>query len=137
MDKVGQTGEDQIRAVVTYLNEVKTDLSKSPINTQQAQADILETIKFLGGNPMKADLVLDLEKAKNLTTTAFKEVTTTLDAAKSVTGIRDSLKDGIEIDVAAKSGVNGTLDLIKTAVEAIKTAVLLIEPKLPQRALVP
>ena len=63
-------------------------------------------------------------------------IDTTLDAEKSVTGIRDSLKDGIELDVAAKSGVNGTLDLIKTAVEAIKTAVEKIEPKLPTAALI-
>ena len=63
-------------------------------------------------------------------------IDTTLDAEKSVTGIRDSLKDGIEIDVAAKSGVNGTLDLIKTAVQAIKTAVEKIEPKLPTAALI-
>jgi hypothetical protein len=63
-------------------------------------------------------------------------IDTTLDAEKSVTGIRDSVKDGIELDVAAKSGVNGVLDLIKTAVETIKTTVETLERKLPVAALI-
>jgi hypothetical protein len=63
-------------------------------------------------------------------------IDTTLDAEESVTGIRDSLKDGIELDVAAKSGATGLLEMIKTAVEAIKTAVEKIEPKLPTQALI-
>ena len=62
-------------------------------------------------------------------------IDTTLDAEKSVTGLRDSLKDGIELDVAAKSGATGLLDAIKTAVEAIKTAVVSLETKLPQPVL--
>jgi ribosomal protein L29 len=63
-------------------------------------------------------------------------IDTTLDAEKSVKGLRDSLKDGIELDVAAKSGATGLLEMIKTAVEAIKTAVEKIEPKLPTAALI-
>jgi hypothetical protein len=68
-------------------------------------------------------------------TSNLGSIPTTLDADKSVEGIRDSVKDGIELDVATKSGVNGLLDAIKTAVEAIKTAVEKIEPKLPMTAL--
>ena len=136
VDKIGQTGEEQIRAVVTYFNGIKTDLSKNPIDSEKGQEKIRELVKFLGGTPMKAELVVDYQKAKTATDTAFSSVPTTLDADKSVKGLRDSVKDGIELDVAAKSGVNGTLDLIKTAVEAIKTAVEKIEPKLPTAALI-
>ena len=136
LDKIGQTGEEQIRAVVTYLNGVKADLSKSPIDSEKGQEDILKLVKFLGGNPMKADLVIDNDKAKKSTDTAFSKVETTLDADKSVTGLRDSLKDGIELDVAAKSGATGLLEMIKTAVEAIKAAVVSLETKLPTAALV-
>jgi tape measure domain-containing protein len=135
LDKIGQTGEEQIRAVVTYFNQVKTDLSKNPIDSEKGQEKIRELVKFLGGTPMKAELVVDYQKAKTATDTAFSSVPTTLDADKSVKGLRDSVKDGIELDVAAKSGVNGLLDAIKTAVEAIKTAVEKIEPKLPQQVL--
>jgi hypothetical protein len=136
LDKIGMTGEEQIRAVVKYMNEIKTDLAKSPIDSKKGQADILNLVKFFGGNPLKADLVVKYDAAKTATDTAFSSVPTTLDADKSVKGLRDSVKDGIELDVAAKSGVNGTLDLIKTAVEAIKTAVEKIEPKLPTAALI-
>jgi hypothetical protein len=58
-------------------------------------------------------------------------IDTTLDAEKSVTGLRDSLKDGIELDVAAKSGVSGLLDAIKGLVTTISTATTSINGKLP------
>jgi hypothetical protein len=131
VDKIGQTGQEQIKAVVAYMNQVKTNLSKNPIDSAKGQESIKQLIKFLGGNPMKADLVLNHEEAKKLTDTAFSKVEATLDAEKSVKGLRDSVKDGIELDVAAKSGATGLLEAIKTAVEAIKTAVEKIEPKLP------
>lgn len=136
LDKIGMTGEEQIRAVVKYMNEIKTDLAKSPIDSKKGQEDILNLVKFFGGNPMKADLVINNDEAKKSTDTAFSKVETTLDADKSVKGIRDSVKDGIELDVAAKSGATGLLEMIKTAVEAIKTAVEKIEPKLPTAALI-
>jgi hypothetical protein len=131
LDKIGQTGEEQIRAVVTYFNGVKTDLSKNPIDSEKGQEKIRELIKFLGGNPLTADLVVKYQKAKADTESAFSSIPTTLDADKSVKGLRDSVADGIELDVAAKSGATGLLEAIKTAVEAIKTAVQNIEPKLP------
>ena len=136
LDKIGQTGEEQIRAVVTYLNGVKADLSKNPIDSEKGQEKIRELIAFMGGNPMKADLVINHNEAKKSTDTAFSKIQTTLDADKSVKGLRDSVKDGIELDVAAKSGATGLLEAIKTAVEAIKTAVEKIEPKLPTAALI-
>lgn len=58
-------------------------------------------------------------------------IDTTLDAEKSVTGLRDSLKDGIELDVAAKSGATGLLEAIKGLVTTISTATTSINGKLP------
>ena len=136
IDKIGQTGEEQLRAVATYFNGIKTDLSQTPINTAKGQEDILNLIKFFGGNPLKADLVVKYDEAKKSTDTAFSKVETTLDADKSVKGIRDSVKDGIELDVAAKSGVSGLLETIKGFVETIKTTVETLERKLPVAALI-
>ena len=131
IDKIGQTGEEQLRAVATYFNGIKTDLSQTPINTEKGQADILNLVKFFGGNPMKADLVINHDEAKKSTDTAFSKVEATLDAEKSVKGLRDSVKDGIELDVAAKSGVSGLLDAIKSLVTTISTATTSINGKLP------
>ena len=131
VDKIGQTGEDQIRAVVTYFNQVKTDLSKNPIDSEKGQEKIRELVKFLGGTPMKAELVVNYQKAKTATDTAFSKVETKLDAEKSVKGLRDSVKDGIELDVAAKSGVSGLLEAIKGLVTTISTATTSINGKLP------
>ena len=131
LDKIGQTGEEQIRAVVKYMNEIKTDLSKSPIDSEKGQEDILNLVKFFGGNPMKADLVINHDEAKKSTDTAFSKIETKLDAEKSVTGLRDSLKDGIELDVAAKSGVSGLLEAIKNLVTTISTTTTSMNGKLP------
>jgi hypothetical protein len=136
LDKIGQTGEEQIRAIVTYFDNVKTDLSKNPIDSEKGQEKIRELIAFMGGNPLKADLVVKYAAAKKSTDTAFSKVETTLDAEKSVKGLRDSVKDGIELDVAAKSGVSGILDQIKGFVETIKETVVTLEKKLPVAALI-
>jgi len=135
LDRMGQTGQDQIQLVVRYLNGVKDQLSKSPIDSAKGQEEIQKVIKFLGGNPLTADLIVQYQKAQAETKSAFGSIPATLDADKSVKGLRDSVKDGIELDVAAKSGATGLLEAIKTAVEAIKTAVEKIEPKLPQQVL--
>ena len=135
IDKWGQTGSDQIAAVVTYLNGVKTQLSANPINSAAGQQSIKDVINFLGGNPLNAKLLVDYTTVKTATFAAFSSIPTTLNADKSVKGLRDSVKDGIELDVAAKSGATGLLDAIKTAVEAIKTAVVSLETKLPQPVL--
>jgi hypothetical protein len=128
---IGPTQQDQIRAIVTYFKGVRDQLSANPIDSAKGQEEIQKIIKFLGGNPLTADLVVKYQKAQAETKSAFGSIPTTLDADKSVKGLRDSVKDGIELDVAAKSGATGLLDAIKTAVEAIKTAVEKIEPKLP------
>jgi hypothetical protein len=59
-----------------------------------------------------------------------------LGAENSIENIRQQLKEGIELDIAAKSGTSDLLEQIKGFVEAIKTAVEKIEPKLPVAALV-
>jgi len=91
----------------------------------------LNLVKFFGGNPMKADLVINHTEAKKSTDTAFSKVEAKLDADKSVKGIRDSVKDGIELDVAAKSGVSGLLDAIKSIVNDIKVYANSMDKKLP------
>jgi hypothetical protein len=58
-------------------------------------------------------------------------IDTTLDAEKSVKGLRDSVKDGIELDVAAKSGVSGLLEAIKGLVTTISTTTTSMNGKLP------
>jgi len=135
VDKIGQTGQDQIAAVVTYLNGVKTQLSANPINSAAGQQSIKDVINFMGGNPLNAKLLVDYQTAKTATDAAFSSVPTKLDATKTVADLRNDVKSGIEIDVSAKSGVSGLLDAIKIAVEAIKAAVEKIEPKLPQKVL--
>lgn len=135
IDKLGMTGSEQIKAVVDYMNGVKTNLSKNPIDSKAGKAAIDEVKNSINKSPFKGKLAMDSSEAKAKTSSAFSKFTTTLDAEKSVKGIRDSVKNGIELDVAAKSSVNGLLDAIKTAVEAIKTAVEKIEPKLPTAAL--
>jgi hypothetical protein len=135
LKNIGTTSQDQIRGIVTYFNQVKDQLSKNPIDSAKGQEEIQKIIKFLGGNPLTADLVVKYQKAQAETKSAFGSIPTTLDADKSVKGLRDSVKDGIELDVAAKSGATGLLQAIKTAVEAIKSAVEKIEPKLPQQVL--
>ena len=131
MDKIGQTGEEQIRAVVTYFNGIKTDLSKNPIDSEKGQEKIRELIAFMGGNPLKAELKINHDEAKKSTDTAFSKVEATLDADKSVKGLRESVQEGIEIDVRAKSGVSGLLDAIKGLVTTISTATTSINGKLP------
>jgi hypothetical protein len=63
------------------------------------------------------------------------DLTLDLNADTSIAAIRQSLKEGIELDISAKSGTSSILETIKGFVESIKTAVEKIEPKLPQRAL--
>ena len=135
LKNIGTTSQDQIRGIVTYFNGVRDQLSAKPIDSAKGQEEIQKIIKFLGGNPLTADLVVKYQKAQAETKSAFGSIPATLDADKSVKGLRDSVKDGIELDVAAKSGATGLLDAIKTAVEAIKAAVEKIEPKLPQQVL--
>jgi hypothetical protein len=101
-----------------------------------AAAQAWQTAENAFATPVNTSLSLDTSAAVQTATSNLGSIPTTLDADKSVEGIRDSVKDGIELDVAAKSGATGLLEAIKTAVEAIKTAVEKIEPKLPTAALI-
>jgi methyl-accepting chemotaxis protein len=136
IDKLGQTGSEQIEAVVDYMNGVKMKLSQNPIDSKAGKSAIDEVKNSINKSPFKGKLAMDSSEAKENTKTAFSKFTTTLDAEKSVKGIRDSVKDGIEVDVAAKSGVNGILDQIKGFVETIKETVVTLEKKLPVAALI-
>lgn len=61
-------------------------------------------------------------------------ITISLDATESINNIRSELAKPIQMDLQNDAG-GGILDNIKTLVDAIKTAVEKIEPKLPQQAL--
>ena len=136
VDKIGQTGQEQIEAVVRKMNEIKKDLAANPISSEKGQESIREIIKYLGGNPLNAKLLVDYTQAKDNTKSAFSQIETKLDAKKSTDGIRADLKNGIELDVSAKSGVSGILESIKNFVETIKEKVSKLEEKLPVAALV-
>jgi len=135
LDKIKMTGEQQIKAVVAYLNQVKTDLSKNPLDSDKAKATI-EKIRTDLKAPFKGTLNVDFKKAKKSTDDAFSKVDTNLDADKSVKGIRQSVREGIELDVAAKSGATGLLDKILTSVDAIGTALDSLAAKLPYAVLI-
>jgi len=106
------------------------------LDGSNAAANAWQTAENAFAAPVNTSLSLDTSAAVQTATSNLGSIPTTLDADKSVEGIRDSVKDGIELDVAAKSGATGLLDAIKTAVEAIKIAVEKIEPKLPTAALI-
>jgi hypothetical protein len=135
LDKIGMTGEEQIKAVVAYLNQVKTDLSKNPLDSDKAK-ETIEKIRTDLKAPFKGTLNVDFKKAKKSTDDAFSKVDTNLDADKSVKGIRQSVSEGIELDVAAKSGATGLLDKILTSVDAIGTALDSLAEKLPYAVLI-
>jgi hypothetical protein len=64
------------------------------------------------------------------------DLTLDLNADTSISAIRQSLKEGIELDISAKSGTSGILSEIRGFVEELKRCVVeKLEPKLPQRAL--
>jgi hypothetical protein len=86
-------------------------------------------------NPKTVTVDADTTKAQEQLAGLGGGVAVELDAEQSIENIRAQLKDGIELDIAAKSGTSGILETIKGFVEQIKTAVEKIEPKLPQVAL--
>ena len=131
IDKMGMTGEQQIAAVVNYMNGVKINLSQNPINSKAGQEAINQVKDSIEKSPFKGKLAMDNSEAKAKTENAFSKFTTTLDADKSVTGIRESVEEGIELDVAAKSGVSGLLEAIKKLVTTISTTTTSMNGKLP------
>jgi len=64
LKNIGTTSQDQIRGIVKYFNGVRDQLSANPIDSAKGQEEIQKVIKFLGGNPLTADLVVKYEKAQ-------------------------------------------------------------------------
>jgi len=109
VDKIGQTGEEQIRAIVKYMDQVKTDLSKNPIDSEKGQESIKEIIKFLGGNPLKADLITNdaKEKLKQLTDTPAK-VQLNVDQTQVANAIGNMTADIRNNFTGGQGGAGGT-----------------------------
>jgi hypothetical protein len=151
------TGKEQVQAIIDFVGESKDKLAVNPIDsdafnsTWQGIQDTItgkKTILPLEANTTTAEKqVASLANPKTVavdadTTKAQEQlaglgggVAVDLDAEQSIESIRQQLKDGIELDIAAKSGTSGLLEQIKGFVEQIKTAVEKIEPKLPTSAL--
>jgi A/G-specific adenine glycosylase len=151
------TGKEQLKEIIDFVGESKDKLAVNPIDsdgfnrTWQGIQDTItgkKTILPLEANTTTAEQqVASLANPKTVTvdadTTKAQEqlaglgggVAVDLDAEQSIENIRAQLKEGIELDIAAKSGASGLLEQIKGFVEQIKTAVEKIEPKLPQVAL--
>jgi len=151
------TGKEQLQAIIDFVGESKDKLAVNPIDsdafnsTWQGIQDTItgkKTILPLEANTTTAEQqVASLANPKTVTvdadTTKAQEqlaglgggVAVELDAEQSIENIRAQLKEGIELDIAAKSGTSGLLEQIKGFVEEIKIAVEKIEPKLPQVAL--
>ena len=86
-------------------------------------------------NPKTVSVTADITKAEEQVAGLGGGVVVDLDATESIENIRTSLKEGIELDISAKSGTSGLLEQIKGFVEKIQIAVEKIEPKLPVAAL--
>ena len=102
------------------------------INADTATAE--QAVASLGGEiivPTSADTTSAQAAIAGLGT----DLALNLNADTSIAAIRQSLQDGIELDISAKSGTSNLLETIKGFVEKIQIAVEKIEPKLPQRAL--
>jgi len=125
------SGDSAANEVLAVVQSAFTSAIPLSLDGSNAAAQALQTAENTFAAPINTSLSLDTSSAVQTATRNLGSIPTTLDADKSVKGLRDSVADGIELDVAAKSGATGLLEAIKTAVEAIKTAVLLIEPKLP------
>jgi len=114
IDKIGQTGEDQIRAVVKYLNGVKTDLSKNPIDSQAGQAAIDKVRNSIGKSPFKGKLALDSSAAqKNIKSLGDIPVTVTAKVDKnafnnSIANLNAQIKNNFKGGEGGKGGGGGT-----------------------------
>jgi hypothetical protein len=128
----GDSAANEVLGVVQNAFASAIPLSMDGSN---AAAQAWQTAENAFATPVNTSLSLDTSAAVQTATSTLGSIPTTLDADKSVKALRDSVADGIELDVAAKSGATGLLEAIKTAVEAIKSAVEKIEPKLPQQVL--
>ena len=158
VDKMGEAGSEQIKTIMNFVSESKDALSVNPIDSDKFNATwqgIQDTITGKTtvlpleantttaekqvetlANPKSVEVNADITKAEEQLAGLGGGVAVDLDAEQSIENIRAQLKEGIELDIAAKSGASGLLEQIKGFVEQIKTAVEKIEPKLPVAALV-
>ena len=158
VDKMGEAGNEQIKTIMNFVSESKDALSVNPIDSDKFNATwqgIQDTItgkttvlpleantttaeKQVAtlANPKTVSVTADITKAEEQVAGLGGGVAVALDATESIDNIRTSLKEGLELDISAKSGASGILETIKGFVEQIKTAVEKIEPKLPVAALV-
>jgi hypothetical protein len=153
------TGKEQLQAIIDFVGESKDKLAVNPIDsdafnsTWQGIQDTItgkKTILPLEANTTTAEKqVASLANPKTVavdadTTKAQEQlaglgggVAVELDAENSIENIRQQLKEGIELDISAKSGTSGILREIRGFVEELKRCVVeKLEPKLPVAALV-
>jgi hypothetical protein len=150
------TGKEQLQEIIDFVGDSKDKLAVNPIDsdafnsTWQGIQDTItgkKTILPLEANTTTAERQVaslanpktvavdaDITKAQEQLAGLGGGVAVDLDAEQSIENIRAQLKEGIELDIAAKSGASGAsgiLEQIKGFVEQIKTAVEKIEPRLP------
>jgi hypothetical protein len=158
VDNLSLDGKEQLQEILDFVSESKDKLSVNPIDSdgfnetwQEIQDTITgkKTVLPLDANTTDAqDKVAALANPKTVavdadTTKAQEQlaglgggVAVDLDAEQSIENIRAQLKEGIELDIAAKSGTSGILSEIRGFVEELKRCVVeKLEPKLPQHAL--
>lgn len=108
--------DGEVSNVNTSLANISRPDSTPRIDTEQLSANITAANQLLGG--------------MNDT-----QVVISLDATESINNIRSELAKPIQMDLQNDDAGGGVLADIKNLVDAIKTAVEKIEPKLPQQAL--
>jgi hypothetical protein len=133
---LNMSGDSAANEVLGVVQNAFASAIPLSLDGSNAAAQALQTAENTFATPINTGLSLDTSSAVQTATSNLGSIPTTLDADKSVKGIRDSVKDGIELDVAAKSGVSGLLDQIKGFVETIKDTVVTLEKKLPVAALI-
>jgi hypothetical protein len=124
----GDSAANEVLGVVQNAFASAIPLSMDGSN---AAAQAWQTAENAFATPVNTRLSLDTSAAVQTATSNLGSIPTTLDAEKSVKGLRDSVKDGIELDVAAKSGVSGLLEAIKNLVTTISTTTTSMNGKLP------
>jgi hypothetical protein len=152
------TGKEQLKEIIDFVGESKDKLAVNPIDSDafnstwqgiqdtitgnktilplEANTTTAEQQVATLANPKTVEVNADITKAEEQLAGLGGGVAVELDAEQSIENIRDQLKEGIELDIAAKNGTSGLLSEIKGLVDLIKTAVEKIEPKLPVAALV-
>ena len=158
VDKMGEAGSEQIKTIMNFVSESKDKLSVNPIDSDkfnatwqgiqdkitgkttimplEANTTTAEEQVATLANPKTVSVTADITKAEEQVAGLGGGVAVDLDATESIENIRTSLKEGIELDISAKSGASGLLEQIKGFVEKIQIAVEKIEPKLPVAALI-